>query len=361
MAFSGRVGEPMDIGGIASPSARTNGGGGRLRHHPLLAAHQTKSVSVEIHPLVTLLVADHYTRLRCQHQSQSDATPMGPIIGALLGKQDRGNIEITSAFELNFNVIEGDYILDVDYWKEKESQFKQVFVDTDYVGWYITDDDFLNERDLHMLRQVMNLHENPLLLKYRPSQNEDVHLDQFPFDLFESVVNVDFVKASSGNSRASSRPLQDLKFVQVPYGFAVDEAERIGVSGVAAQIVGDSNDASGPGAVAKTAKSLDSSTRMLASRLKVVVEYAKAVQRDELPEDSDMLARVKSIRDKLTVLKKSHYAGQGGYQADVSDSHMAALLGCVSQSECQLARFASDILPAYSARGPGSKGRKGRR
>lgn len=46
------------------------------------------------------------------------------VIGALIGKQKSRNIEIMNSFELVFNVIGGDIVIDRDYYNTKEEQCK---------------------------------------------------------------------------------------------------------------------------------------------------------------------------------------------------------------------------------------------
>lgn len=46
------------------------------------------------------------------------------MIGALIGKQKGRNIEIMNSFELVFNTIGNDVIIDRDYYNMKEEQCK---------------------------------------------------------------------------------------------------------------------------------------------------------------------------------------------------------------------------------------------
>lgn len=49
------------------------------------------------------------------------------VIGALIGKQKGRNIEVMNSFELMFSVIEGDIIIDRDYYNLKEEQCEYFF------------------------------------------------------------------------------------------------------------------------------------------------------------------------------------------------------------------------------------------
>lgn len=51
-----------------------------------------------------------------------------PVIGALIGKQKGRNIEVMNSFELVFSVIDGDIIIDRDYYNLKEEQCKFLYI-----------------------------------------------------------------------------------------------------------------------------------------------------------------------------------------------------------------------------------------
>lgn len=52
------------------------------------------------------------------------------MVGALIGKQKGRNIEVMNSFELVFSIIDGDVIIDRDYYNLKEEQCK-----FDYLLW----------------------------------------------------------------------------------------------------------------------------------------------------------------------------------------------------------------------------------
>ena len=87
----------------------------------------TAAISVSLHPLVIMNVSEHWTRIRAQENTEQ-------VIGAIIGRQNGRNIEIMNSFELNFDRIEGEVVIDRDYYNTKESQFKQVFPDLDFLA-----------------------------------------------------------------------------------------------------------------------------------------------------------------------------------------------------------------------------------
>ena len=113
----------------------------------MAAAGTAGSVSVMLHPLVIMNISDHWTRTKAQAGSPQK------VYGALIGKQKGRNIEVMNSFELDFTVFDGQVIIDRDYYNIKEEQFKQVFSEMDFVGWYSTGER-PTESDIHLHRQV---------------------------------------------------------------------------------------------------------------------------------------------------------------------------------------------------------------
>lgn len=149
------------------------------------------SVSISLHPLVIMNVSEHWTRLRAQEGTDQLGIYFVSffivlslvhifhnfnilVYGALIGKQKGRNIEIMNSFELMFTCIKDDVIIDRDYYNTKEEQFKQVFSEMDFLGWYTTGD-MPNERDITVHKQLCEINESPVLLKLDPRpKNTDV-------------------------------------------------------------------------------------------------------------------------------------------------------------------------------------------
>jgi len=128
------------------------------------------SVSVKLHPLVIMNMSEHWTRTKVQQGSPQK------VYGAIIGKQKGRNIEVMNSFELQSDLIDGKTFIDMDYYKMKEEQFKQVFSDMDFLGWYSTGERPVNE-DIEVHRQILEVHESPLFLqKSRSEQSEQCSL-----------------------------------------------------------------------------------------------------------------------------------------------------------------------------------------
>ncbi len=97
----------------------------------LAASGVVGSVSVSLHPLVIMNISEHWTRTKAQNGAATN-----DVFGALIGKQSGRNIEIMNSFELDFSRIDGSVVIFRDYYDLKESQFKQIFPDMDFLGEY---------------------------------------------------------------------------------------------------------------------------------------------------------------------------------------------------------------------------------
>lgn len=120
---------------------------------------------ISLHPLVILNISEHYTRLRAQVEGEEKENIK--VFGALIGKQKGRDIEIMNSFELKFEFEDKRHIFNVGFYECKEKQFKQVFPDLDFLGWY-TNGDEPSIDDMLVHSQIMFVHESPLLLKLNP-------------------------------------------------------------------------------------------------------------------------------------------------------------------------------------------------
>ena len=108
------------------------------------------SVSVKLHPLVIMNISEHWTRTKVQ-----EGLPK-KVYGAIIGKQTGRNVEIMNSFELQVHLLEGKTYIDMDYYKMKEEQFKQVFSEMDFLGWYSTGERPEDE-DVEVHKQVRKM------------------------------------------------------------------------------------------------------------------------------------------------------------------------------------------------------------
>lgn len=102
--------EKMDIDEIGSSSSASQS------RKQILAKTIQPSVVISLHPLVLMNISEHWTRIRAQEGSSV------PVYGALIGKQDGRKIEVFNSFELKYETIDGDVVINRDYYNTKEEQ-----------------------------------------------------------------------------------------------------------------------------------------------------------------------------------------------------------------------------------------------
>lgn len=93
-------------------------------------------------------------------------------------------------------------------------------------------------------------------------------------------------------------------FVSLSYTLATEEAERIGVDHVARMSSTDSGESS---LVAEHLTAQHSAIKMLHSRVKLVLEYMKAVQSGQLPINHEVLREAYSLCHRLPVVQSPRF------------------------------------------------------
>lgn len=107
--------EKMEVDDV-EPSASTSGT--LQKQQQILAKNAIPSVTISLHPLVLMNIAEHWTRFRAQEGSAR------AVYGALIGKQDGRKVEVYNSFELRYETIDGDVVINRDYYNTKEEQCK---------------------------------------------------------------------------------------------------------------------------------------------------------------------------------------------------------------------------------------------
>lgn len=268
----------------------------------MASSNTVGSVSLSLHPLVLMNISEHWTRIRAQEGSAQQ------VIGALIGKQKGRNIELMNSFELMFTRIDGDIIIDREYYNTKEEQFKQVFSDLDFLGWYTTGE-APDDSDIKIHRQICEINESPVLLKLNPQAR---HSD-LPVTCYESVIDLVDGEAT-------------MLFVELHYTLATEEAERIGVDHVARV---SNNDATESSLVAEHLSAQHSAIKMLHSRVKLVLEYLRGVESGQLPRNHEILRSVYSLSHRLPVVQGQHFHQE--FYNQCNDVGLMTYLGIITK------------------------------
>uniref|UniRef100_A0A3B3C0U7 COP9 signalosome complex subunit 6 n=1 Tax=Oryzias melastigma TaxID=30732 RepID=A0A3B3C0U7_ORYME len=295
----------MEVDGAATPS--------------VMASGVTGSVSVALHPLVILNISDHWIRIRSQ-----EGRPM-QVIGALIGKQEGRNIEVMNSFELMSHTIDDKVHIDKEYYYTKEEQFKQVFKEMEFLGWYTTGGP-PDQSDIHIHKQVCEIIESPLFLKLNPMTKHT--------DVSSSVIQ-----------RCAT-----MLFAELTYTLATEEAERIGVDHVARMT------ATGTGENSTVAEHLiaqHSAIKMLHSRVKIILEYVKAVEAGEVPFNHEILREANALCHRLPVLSTIKF--KTDFYDQCNDVGLMAYLGTITKTCNSMNQFINKFNVLYDRQGIGRR------
>uniref|UniRef100_A0A336MXR4 COP9 signalosome complex subunit 6 n=1 Tax=Culicoides sonorensis TaxID=179676 RepID=A0A336MXR4_CULSO len=286
------------------------------------------SVTVSLHPLVIMNISEHWTRLRAQNGTKQD------VYGALIGKQQGRNIEVLNSFELKFEIIEGDVIINREYYNTKEQQYKQVFSDLDFLGWYCTSSSVPCEADMKIHKQICQINECPILLQLDPQSR---NVDQLPIKLYETVI--DIVQGTA-----------TMLFVPLTYTLATEEAERIGVDHVARM---STNEAGENSVVAENLVAQHSAIKMLHYRVKLVLAYVKAVESGTLPPNHEILREAYSLSQRLPVVQSETFRQE--FYTQCNDVGLIAYLGAITKGCNDMNQLVGKFNVLYDRQGMGRR------
>nr|AEE61784.1 unknown [Dendroctonus ponderosae] len=295
----------------------------------VMAPGTTGSVTCSLHPLVIMNVSEHWTRVRAQNEENI----LPEVFGALIGKQKGRNIEIMNSFGLVVSTIGEDTFIDRDYYNMKEEQFKQVFSEMDFIGWYTTGGAPSN-CDIKVHKQICDIYESPIMLKLNP---RDKNIDVLPVSLYETVIDV-------VNGEAT------MLFVSLTYTLATEEAERIGVDHVARMSSMDSGESS---LVAVHLTAQHSAIKMLHSRVRLVLEYMKAIQNGDLPRNHEILRDAYSLCHRLPVVQSPRF--RQDFYNQCNDVGLMTYLGAITKSCNDLNQFVNKFNILYERQALGRR------
>ncbi|CAK9296058.1 unnamed protein product [Gordionus sp. m RMFG-2023] len=236
---------------------------------------------IALHPLVIMNISEHWTRIKAQENNPLQ------VIGAIIGKQIERNICILNSFEIRYDLING-IVVDKDYLKFKESHFKEVFSELEFLGWYTVGNETLIT-DISIHRQICDLYENPIMMK----MIIDTKINDLPITMYESIIDFENGKAQ-------------MIFRELSYSLATEEAERVGLEHIAntnlcfGEISQDS-------LVNNQLIAQQNAIKMLNSRLLVVINYLKDVQNDKFPKKYELLREASSLLNRLPIYKDPNY------------------------------------------------------
>ena len=149
------------------------------------------SLTIQVHPLVVMNIADHLTRARYRTK-----TPPR-VIGVILGKQEGRILEIANTIETKFETkAGGEIVIDERFTQERIAAYKTMYPDLDCLGWYSADAkngpdvkfDIPTVQDLAILKNtITKFAENPLMLIMNTASQSAKDKKKIPFFLYEQA------------------------------------------------------------------------------------------------------------------------------------------------------------------------------
>jgi len=202
-------------------------------------------------------ISDHYTRIKAQEEI------IPQVFGAILGKQNGRHLELFNSFELQHSENANDDVnIEMNYFRDKEEQFRQVFKDLDFLGWYTVGSSNATERDILIHKQLTVVNESALLLKLDPCSKSA----NLPVTIYESMIDIN-----------DDQPR--MLFIEVTYTLVTEEAERIGVDHVARLSSAGSPDVS---QVSEHIQMQKNAVKMLHSQLCLIFFFSLVISHTDL-------------------------------------------------------------------------------
>jgi len=279
-----------------------------MQSAPIADKKDSCTLEVALHPLVIINVSDHWTRARV---TGSEKNPR--VIGAVLGTQKGREIEIFNSFELIYDVIDGEVIIDFEYFVLKQEQFKKVYPTYDFLGWYSTQSQ-VQPTDIGIHKQMITVNESPLYMVLNTSAAGHPGTKELPIEVFDTELHM-----------VNNEPT--MLFVKVPYKIQTGEAERIGVDHVAH--VTPSGGADGSQFNAHMV-GIHNAVKMLNLRVKMLVKYLEEVKKGTVPVNQALLRHIFCLVNLLPAIDTPTFREE--FLSEYNDVLLTAYLASMTKS-----------------------------
>ncbi|KAH3756324.1 Mov34/MPN/PAD-1 family protein [Pelomyxa schiedti] len=287
------------------------------------------ALSVSLHPLVLLTISDHFTR--------ASLTGARRIVGAILGTQKGREVEVYNCFELIAAITDQNITsIDIDFLKKKLDQFKKVYDNYDFLGWYTTGSSPLPS-DVEIHKQLLSVNENPLLLMLDTAAAAATTTKDLPLFLYESEVHL-----------VDKQP--KMVFAPAQYRISTAEAERIGVDHVAHV----SKSGTSGSQLTPHLRGMGGAIKMLNLRVKALLRYIDATIAGSVPVDHDVLRQISSLCHMLPTMDSLQFSTE--FMEECNDAMLVTYLAVMTK----VAHSMSEVVEKLPVVLPGSQMRGGR-
>lgn len=275
------------------------------------------SEGIQVHPLVIMSIADHYTREKVQNDKSR-------VIGALFGKQNGREVDILESFELLWTQEKNGQIkVDEKAFKDDSELFVEAYEGYECLGWYSTGAK-PEGGDIEIHRQMVQFNERPLCLMLNPEPEENAR--ELPCAIYVEEVKV-----------VEERTISEL--VKCNFQIFSDEAERITAVHCAKVVTGA---AQGESAVVTQSNSLGRAVSMLDERLTVLNTFLQDTASGKIQKDHAILRQLKGMCNQLPTMDSLEF------KEDMLTEYNDALLITYLSSITKGTHLANEVVEKFN-------------
>ncbi|KAG4098405.1 Mov34-domain-containing protein [Neocallimastix lanati (nom. inval.)] len=270
----------------------------------VLETENSSGLNLSLHPFVLINISDHFTREKFQKSSGNVK-----VIGALLGTQKGRSIEIFSSFEIPFIQNDNDIIVDEQFFLAKQIQYKQVFPNYEFLGWYSTGL-YPTKYDIMCQQQFLKHNESSIFLQLNPSK---IVSKDLPVTIYESVIDV-----VNGQSQ--------MLFVQNKYQIVSGDEERIAIDHI--NVVTQTGDAKHTLLLTQLTNQRNA-IKMLTDRIKVLYKYIEDVEAGKILPNHEILRQIAGICNRLPTISSKEFKNE--FMIDCNDILLISYLSALTK------------------------------
>jgi COP9 signalosome complex subunit 6 len=293
-------------------------------------------MDIKVHPLAIMNIADHYTRSITQFKQPQ-------VFGALFGVQQGRDVNIYDAFEIGIEMDEKmtpkePVHLLFEAFEEDMTNYKKVFVNYEFLGWYTSGKSVSAEHSsLH--QRMLKYNERPLFLLLDPSLQSNSK--DIPVSLYEEEV---YVRQDQSVT----------EFVRTPFRIQPDEAERIAAVHCAQLSDIQHTDSK----LTSNVQGLHKAVKTLKERVQVLTNFLRDVELGKVSADQNLLRQIKGICNRLPTMDSTQF--EEDFLNEYNDALLVTYLATVTRSSDAMSQVISKFELAHDSR-PGSQALSGRR
>jgi len=287
-----------------------------------MAAAEASALDIQLHPLIVLSLADHYTRERVSRGASARC------VGLLFGQQAGRTVKVLETVEMAFHTEEAQPdqpILEQEAVETDMQLFSEAYPNYECLGWY-SSGSAIRPHDYVLQKQLTKYNERPLFLLLDPAATNGKTL---PLTVYEERTHV------VGDHTSS-------EFVRAEYTVQADEAERITVTHCAKVV---NQEETGSAAVSHYTTMIKA-TESLKARVAAVHAFLADVQAGKISlahgQQQQILRDIKGLCHRLPVMAEDKF------RSDLLGEYNDALLVTYLSSMTKGSQLLADVQEKFN-------------